>query len=456
MATVLNPSTNQVKLSNGSVVTAQVGGFYDGQQYWGGTLSEKGKLNTLSNQPGAGQSISQEVKNASAVAQGVTPTNFNAYLKDLSITNIQPTTSVPLTNNIPGNSAITGLTAEAEKARTTLDQTLATQRADTQAKLATAKASESAAVAKIGELSTPFRETLQTTRNAELGVDTVLSEQRSLLGELDTLLTEGNALIKQQQEVTGLSAIRNPRIQKTMDDVAARAGVINAVVSLQNTYLANAYTSIDRSVNAITQDRQDQLNYYGTILNLANRDIVSLTAEDRATAEKQVALLTNDLDRANTTVDYIKQLMVNPDKAMAMAQSGVSLNDSIEVINQKMSNYAYSKEVREAANALTSAGGVLVSSPAGIPANRLKSFTDSKGVTYYYKMPATGTATTTTADSYLKTIVSQNNTSSSSSTTKSTPQEQPPAMSANPGTIYTNPTTGSIWQSTNSGWKKII
>lgn len=52
---------NQVKLDNGKVITASQGGWYDGQQFWGGTLSEPGQINRLSNQQGAGQLVSEEV-----------------------------------------------------------------------------------------------------------------------------------------------------------------------------------------------------------------------------------------------------------------------------------------------------------------------------------------------------------------------------------------------------------
>lgn len=52
MATVVDPTTNLVKLDSGKTVNAQMGGWYDGQQYWGGTLSAPGVFNTQNNQAG--------------------------------------------------------------------------------------------------------------------------------------------------------------------------------------------------------------------------------------------------------------------------------------------------------------------------------------------------------------------------------------------------------------------
>jgi hypothetical protein len=80
MATIVNAGSNTVKLDNGKTITANQGGWYDGQQYWGGTLSQKGVINSLSNQVGAGKPVSAEVNAQSAAAQGVSTQQFNTYL----------------------------------------------------------------------------------------------------------------------------------------------------------------------------------------------------------------------------------------------------------------------------------------------------------------------------------------------------------------------------------------
>jgi len=87
---------NQLKLDNGSVITPQQGGWYDGQQYWGGTLSQKGQINPLSNQVGAGQKVSEEVNRQSASAQGKTYEEFNQYLQTPNKT-VTPTVRAPST-----------------------------------------------------------------------------------------------------------------------------------------------------------------------------------------------------------------------------------------------------------------------------------------------------------------------------------------------------------------------
>jgi len=280
-----------------------------------------------------------------------------------------------------------------------------------------------------------------------LGTEEVLAQQKELLTELDQLLTEGNELIRQQKEVTGLAAIRNPRIQQTMEDIAARAGVINAVVALQNTYLANAYQSIDRTMDNITADRQDRLNYYNTILSLANRDIIELTAESRNIAHTQTALLEKYMDTAQETVDLVKENMLDPDKALLMAQAGVSLNDSVETITAKMAEAQFANEVREAANEITTEGGVSVVDPSTVPADQLKSFTDSRGQVHYYKIPKSGGGAGS-VDSYLNTL----NPPETAQATAKAPNFSPVG---GVGSVWVDPSNGTIWQYTSSGWGQV-
>lgn len=59
----------------------QTGGWYNGRQYWNGTLSDPGVIHPASNQQGAGQTVSAEVNSQSAAAQGVSNEQFNNYLQ---------------------------------------------------------------------------------------------------------------------------------------------------------------------------------------------------------------------------------------------------------------------------------------------------------------------------------------------------------------------------------------
>jgi hypothetical protein len=73
MAQVISPG--KVKLNDGKVINAQEGGWYDAQQYWGGSLSNAGQIHQQSNQQGAGQAVSKEV------VQQTNPDNWN-YIQE--------------------------------------------------------------------------------------------------------------------------------------------------------------------------------------------------------------------------------------------------------------------------------------------------------------------------------------------------------------------------------------
>lgn len=58
----------------------QNGAWYQGRQYWDGTLSAPGVINSKSNQVGAGQAVSDEVNRQSSIAQGKAPDAIKTYL----------------------------------------------------------------------------------------------------------------------------------------------------------------------------------------------------------------------------------------------------------------------------------------------------------------------------------------------------------------------------------------
>ena len=377
MATLL--SGNKVKLNDGTIKNAVQGEWYDSQHYFNGSLGSAGVVND----PGAvgyGNRVSNEV-----VAQ-TNPNNVSYLDSAIKASQLQAPINVPYTSS-SSSGYVSGLNSAVEAARKAITTTLSTRQQKNDTELAQVKQKEQKTLDKMGELTTPFRADLETQQREALSINKNFEDNQKLVDELDSLLTEGNDLIRQQQGVTGIAAIRNPRIQKTMNDVAARAGAIQAVMAARNSQISVAENMIDRSINAIAQDRNDQLGYYNTILQLNNQDKLSLTEDNKLIAQQQIALLQGDLEQAQTTANYIKQLMLNPASAQLMADAGVSLNDSVEVINQKMAQGTYLQEVRDITNEFTSQGGKAITDPSGIPAKQLKSYTDSRGAVHYYKMP---------------------------------------------------------------------
>ncbi len=74
---VYAPSALKIAAPSGGF---QQGGWYNGRQYWGGTLSEPGQIHPSSNQQGAGQAVSKEVNQQTSVAAGKAPDANQQYI----------------------------------------------------------------------------------------------------------------------------------------------------------------------------------------------------------------------------------------------------------------------------------------------------------------------------------------------------------------------------------------
>ena len=271
-------------------------------------------------------------------------------------------------------------------------------------KIASIESKQEGVLGDVETLSQPFREELEKAQREALYITKNFEDNQKLINELDGLLTEGNELIKQQKEVTGLSAIRNPIINKTISDVNARAGVIQAVISARNNQIGQAEQMIDRTVSAMTADRRDQLAYYSTLYDFyggkkddAGKELITANTEKRNAVLAQIELLENDLKRTQTNADNLKKAMADPDTALAYAQAGVTLNDTPEQIATKLAKYALQKEVSDTSKDMAQKGYTALLSGTAPAGSEKVTITDSSGVTrtWYKKASGTGSGVST-------------------------------------------------------------
>lgn len=249
--------------------------------------------------------------------------------------------------------------------RANLDKMYADQKATIDKELEALKASRADTLAKAKPLTEPFREELETKERKRLSIETNFQENQKLTNQLDALLQQGNNMIARKNGVSMNNRAAAIRTQRTIEDVQARAGVIEAVINARNNQITVAQNMIDRSVEAIVADRTDSLNYYNTLLEMDNSKILTLDKESKEIATAQVELVKGDLEKAEATAEYIKGLMVNPETASFMADAGVSLTDSVEEIQEKMAKQVKIDQVRDARNKLVEAGYELVAYPTG-------------------------------------------------------------------------------------------
>lgn len=188
MATIVG---DKVKLSSGQLVTPQTGGWYDSQQYWGGTLSQPGQINTLSNQQGAGQQVSSEVLRQTSVAAGLAPTANEEYINRLrqqaQTKAGEPTTAPTFVGGTTGTvdtttQASTTLT-DLQKKRTDLETSIANKKAEADKRKAEVNdnpfLSEASRVGRIAKIDAQLNDSLQADQAALTSLATQISTEQT-------------------------------------------------------------------------------------------------------------------------------------------------------------------------------------------------------------------------------------------------------------------------------------
>lgn len=247
-------------------------------------------------------------------------------------------------------------------------------------------------------LAQPFRENLENSERQRLQVEQNYSANQKLVDELDGLLTQGNALIASTKAQPVAQQVLDKRVARTMSDVAARAGVIQAVMAARNSQISVAENMIDRSVAAVNADRKDQLDYYSTLLDFYDgqkteegKKVADLTDDQKTFLKAQIGLLEGDMKSAQDNADFIKKAMLDPDTAQAYGQAGVTLNDSPEEIGKKLAQYGYQKELSDQSNKMAGAGYTYLVPGQNAPAGaHVVTVTDSRGNQKQYYKEASG------------------------------------------------------------------
>lgn len=242
-------------------------------------------------------------------------------------------------------------------------------------------------------LLTPFRETLVKTERERLNVEENYLANQTLTNELSTLLTDIQTSLQSEKDITGLAAIREPRIAKAKEDSMARVGVIEAVMAARNNQITVANNFIDKTSTAITADRQDKLNYYNTLLNFYDKQrteegvkLLTLTTEQKTWVNKQIVLLENDLSQAESNVNYIKGLMRDPATAVLAGEADINLNMTPQQVNTALATAAYQKDKREYIKAMALDEKVNISEAEAKlkPKNEIFIIPDARGNNMYF------------------------------------------------------------------------
>lgn len=346
----------------------------------GENAAEKGQEDVAKASQKNTEKLGQQVKE---LGGNIEPIDSQVNAKDITSDQSE---GVGYTDPVSSQQGYMGsMTEQVDKHRQRLEERLASRRQQIKTEKEDLEKEQQSYLDEKDKLSKPFREDLQKKQREEKYINKNFEKRQDLVDEMDSLLQEGNELITQQKETTGLKSVRNPRVQKTMDEVSARAGVIESVLSARKGQIQMAQNQIDRSIGAIESDRKDRKAYYDTLIKMNENDILDLDKENEQLAKEQRDLIKGDLEMAEKTSQKIKNLMMDPSTAELMGQANVKLTDSPKEVSEKISDAQYNQEVNKIHNKMRGEGAEPIADPSQVPDSELVTRTDSRGKTHYYR-----------------------------------------------------------------------
>lgn len=289
----------------------QQGGWYEGRQYWGGTLSPVGVINSQSDQVGAAQAVSAEVNRQSSVAAGLAPDANQNYINNQrakATTTPSNTGTAESTKNFLndiGASAYSALNSPATRGVPTADELKASLKPST-------------------ELPTLIN------RNAEY---TKLREEYKV-GDLETLVQDLKAqeaeivannrqLTRNQKGKPVAMSVIGGRVSEAEAAANERLDVIGREKARAVDELNTNYMIIDKYVTNMGLDYNDAVNRYDTEFK-QNLDIYNTI-----TAREDKARDAFESDRAAANANLVT--MVNLVKSGNLDLSSMSDTDKLNL-----------------------------------------------------------------------------------------------------------------------------
>jgi len=304
-----------------------------------------------------------------------TTTNVSKLESPVPATNLRPTTNVNLpTVEAPDvyKNYTTSLASNVDTLRKNLETTYKTQSEDLASKREKLMKEQKQITKEMNPEERATYEQENRIKQQELNAAEVASgtlqsdfmKRRKLSSELENLLNQSNSLIAEEKGMPLAQRVVTARTANTLSDIASRTGVIEATFSALDGNITQSYNLIDKAKETVSADWQDKLTYYDTLLDLNKQGLLDIDTESKDIAQKQVGLLESDLKKVTETSDYIKELMIDPESAQFLADSGVKLTDSIEQINTKLATQSKAQQIIDTKNEMIKDGYTYIPFPS--------------------------------------------------------------------------------------------
>lgn len=226
---------------------------------------------------------------------------------------------------------------------------------------------------------------------------------QGLATQLTDLMNQGNEQIAQDKARPVPTAIGQAMTNQTIAKVTAQTGVIQAAISVYNGQMNQARSQLIDSTNVITSAYKDQLDYYTTLNNFYNTKasdtgakLIKLTADEKGYLDDKIKTLEVNLKTVQDNKDKLQEEFLDPTKALAFAQAGITLTTPQDQWGKLLDNHAYSVELSKEAELRANDGYTPLIAGQKQPAGTtLVTVPDSRGINHsWYKKASVTTDTT--------------------------------------------------------------
>jgi hypothetical protein len=318
---------NQVKLNNGQTITPQQGGWYDGQQFWGGTLSQPGQINAQSNQQGAGQAVSNEV-----IAQ-TNPANVSYVQQQQKAAGVTPTAGMGTPGATPS-----GASGYSMPTQPTIDLQATYDKAYNTPEITSAQAEVNAADQKI-LAAQKARDEATAINN-----DNPFYSEATRVGKINQINEKYNADLTTMQNEKNLAAGKLAQLKSDAEikiNLAMKQYDINNQQYQDQLKQFNALLSAGALVNAAPED----IAAYATAVGMPYAMIAGVVAQQKK-EEIKPQMITSTDDNGNVTAtiidtatgDVIKQTSLGTIAGGSSGTGGIG-NKNVNSLKKDVANW---------------------------------------------------------------------------------------------------------------------
>jgi hypothetical protein len=381
-----NPTTGEVMTN---VPISQI-------QNLGNIPSNLGGTGAFKAAPNLGGASSPNVSFTSTPLPPTTPIQNNVPTGNNTYTST-PTSNIDTTKSYYQNfqNTLSTMQTAADTQRQQQLDKINADKATAQTALDTANANEDTAIKAEKQMI------LDRVNADQAAYDTNFNAVQGLIGAYQDYMAKGADLIAQQKGVTGLAAIRDPRVNQTINEITAKTASLKAGIDAYNGQLNQSRDHLVAATNSIVDAFKNQIAYYDRIAKAANDKEVTLTKDQQDFITATNKINQDNIDRVQKNSDALQTEFLDPTKALAFAKVGITLMTPIDQWGTLLAKQAYSEELSKEAELRANDGYTPLLTGNAPKGSVVVTVPDSRGINHTWWKAATAVAGATNPNELL-------------------------------------------------------